>query len=613
MGKKKKSKHRHRSSSDSDELSQRIDRMNYKKHLDLKEKRQKEKEEIKATETIEEKRRRRLEKKEAKERKRKAAMGWTEDDLRYSNMENPFGDDKLMEPFVWQKKIKAEGKESLEEHEIEKMTREKMIENKAELDKVRRRRLERERQIEEMAAQRELLQREKEADYYKAWEKQEDDFHLKQARLRSDIRIKDGRAKPIDILAKYLTLEDDECSLNINMQKPHSLLVGLSVSDLLDLQEDIKIYLELEEGKNQQYWRDLLTVAEDELSQARSAQAYGSFTRDRSSGLNQLVAKDVEKIFKGKTLRQLEILNDEITQKLQAPSEGVDTGYWESLQMKLRTYVSKQRLTEKHEDLMKKRLLIIKEEQGLKNSPLERVMQENRTPSPSPVTKSETLPEGDEEEEVDDDPYRDYDLGNFSPFLLKPQDLDAEIYVIDEEEDYKNLMKARERLQNTGSTAFSEAEREFEKKAREGMDGAEAMFSVEYALTKQSAAWNDKYRPRKPRFFNRVHTGFEWNKYNQTHYDMDNPPPKVVQGYKFNIFYPDLIDKRKPPDFSITTISGEKDFCVLRFSAGPPYEDIAFKIVNRDWETSFKRGFRCQFLNNIFQLWFHFKKMRYRR
>lgn len=39
--------------------------------------------------------------------------------------------------------------------------------------------------------------------------------------------------------------------------------------------------------------------------------------------------------------------------------------------------------------------------------------------------------------------------------------------------------------------------------------------------------WHDKYRPRKPKYFNRVHTGYEWNKYNQTHYDHDNPPPKV--------------------------------------------------------------------------------------
>lgn len=57
--------------------------------------------------------------------------------------------------------------------------------------------------------------------------------------------------------------------------------------------------------------------------------------------------------------------------------------------------------------------------------------------------------------------------------------------------------------------------------------------------------WHDKYKPRKPKYFNRVHTGYEWSKYNQTHYDYDNPPPKVVQGYKFNILYHDLIDRSK--------------------------------------------------------------------
>ncbi|KAF6774743.1 hypothetical protein AHF37_05647 [Paragonimus kellicotti] len=131
----------------------------------------------------------------------------------------------------------------------------------------------------------------------------------------------------------------------------------------------------------------------------------------------------------------------------------------------------------------------------------------------------------------------------------------------------------------------------------------------------QSFLWSDKYRPRKPRFFNRVHTGFVWNKYNQTHYDLDNPPPKIVQGYKFNVFYPDLIDKTKTPTYTLTpcTDVNSRDFAILRFTAGPPYEDIAFKIVNREWEYSYKHGFRCQFQNNIFQLWFHFKRFRYRR
>jgi len=46
---------------------------------------------------------------------------------------------------------------------------------------------------------------------------------------------------------------------------------------------------------------------------------------------------------------------------------------------------------------------------------------------------------------------------------------------------------------------------------------------------RQTYWWHDKFRPRKPRYFNRVKTGYDWNKYNQTHYDHDNPPPKTVQ------------------------------------------------------------------------------------
>lgn len=71
--------------------------------------------------------------------------------------------------------------------------------------------------------------------------------------------------------------------------------------------------------------------------------------------------------------------------------------------------------------------------------------------------------------------------------------------------------------------------------AKQGMSGEEASFAVEADVNDQDLKWADKYRPQKPKYFNRVHTGFDWNKYNQTHYDMDNPPPKIVQGYRFNV------------------------------------------------------------------------------
>lgn len=71
--------------------------------------------------------------------------------------------------------------------------------------------------------------------------------------------------------------------------------------------------------------------------------------------------------------------------------------------------------------------------------------------------------------------------------------------------------------------------------AKQGMDNDETSFSTEQDLGEQTLLWSDKYRPQKPKYFNRVHTGFDWNKYNQTHYDVDNPPPKIVQGYRFNV------------------------------------------------------------------------------
>ena len=126
------------------------------------------------------------------------------------------------------------------------------------------------------------------------------------------------------------------------------------------------------------------------------------------------------------------------------------------------------------------------------------------------------------------------------------------------------------------------------------------------------ASWHEKYRPRKPRYFNRVKTGYDWNKYNQTHYDFDNPPPKSVQGYKFNIFYPDLVDPTKTPQFFLEPADSD-DFCILRFHAGPPYEDVAFKIINREWNRSRKRGYRCTFERGVLSLYFNFTSHWYRR
>lgn len=152
--------------------------------------------------------------------------------------------------------------------------------------------------------------------------------------------------------------------------------------------------------------------------------------------------------------------------------------------------------------------------------------------------------------------FSEYESGGYSPKYITQSQLEPGTIVTLEEDDSQRLEYARNMVLNTGrkvQNVMTAEEQAMLKEARKNMGDDEAQFSVESSLEAQVYLWSDKYRPRKPRYFNRVHTGFEWNKYNQTHYDMDNPPPKIVQGYKFNIFYPDLIDKSTTPEYFLVS------------------------------------------------------------
>lgn len=638
-------------------------------NLEVKEKeeRKKQKELMKALETPEEKRARRLAKKEAKEKKRREKMGWSEEYMGYTNADNPFGDNNLLGTFKWQKALVKKGIGHLSEKDLKERNKRIQEENRRELQKVKQLRLEREREKAMRETELEMLQREKEAEHFKTWAEQEDNFHLQQAKLRSKIRIRDGRAKPIDLLAKYISAEDDD--LAVEMHEPYTFLNGLTVTDMEDLLEDIKVYMELEQGKNVDFWRDMTTITEDEISKLRKMETSGKGPGDRREGINTAVSTDVQSVFKGKTYSQLQALHLNIEGKIRAGGSNLDIGYWESLLQQVRVYMARARLRERHQDVLRQKLFKLKQEQGVESEPLfpiikeeprseedddgERTQTRERTaeesgpstsssqrnknreteedeegPGPSTSTTGNQDEEGGEkdeeakgeeaveavltEEDLIQQSQAEYDSGRYSPTLLTQSELPLDTHTITPEEDLHRLQLARRQLQVTGD-ANESAEDAFVRRAKEGMGNDEAQFSVEIPVSGKMYLWADKYRPRKPRFFNRVHTGFEWNKYNQTHYDFDNPPPKIVQGYKFNIFYPDLIDKRSTPQYFLEPCPDNKDFGILRFHAGPPYEDIAFKIVNREWEYSHRHGFRCQFANGIFQLWFHFKRYRYRR
>eukprot|EP00038_Savillea_parva_P030538 m.78403 g.78403 ORF g.78403 m.78403 type:complete len:718 (-) comp9217_c0_seq3:91-2244(-) len=598
-----------------------------KQRLKEKERKKREKAALKAKETPEEKIARRLAKKAAKAAaKEKKLQAEREKFAGYTNNDNPFGDNNLDDKFVWVKKREKGIKEGVSIAEQERRAKELARENRLELEKVKKRREEKERELEEMEEEKERIQREKEDELFKAWMEKEEEFHLEQARMRSKIRLQDGRAKPIDILANYLSKAEDDANLDTDVQEPYTILRGLDLEDLEDLHADIKVYEEIDESLDRNFWDDMLIICEHELgvkrreAVLRSSTATAAERRAVETGVNPRVQLEIAKVFKGKTRAQLIELRDSVRDKLASGNPG-DVTYWEFMLKELRAEIARAGLRDKHQAILEHKLTLLRQRTGAGAS----VAEGDAAEGDDIVFDEADLEALGEETEV-----AVTEVWAPEPDLI-PDGADDDEAVKDEkvytaEEAAARLLAKRQFVlygakpasaagAAAGTSEGSGAESAFlaSQKAK-GLEKDEEVMAAtdEVSVGKPvDYVWREKYRPRKPRYFNRVHTGFEWNKYNQTHYDSDNPPPKIVQGYKFNIFYPDLIDKSKPPTYTITPT--EPGFAILRFTAGAPYEDIAFKIVDKPWEMGHRRGFRSQFSHDILQLWFHFRRERYRR
>lgn len=483
----------------------------------------------------------------------------------------------------------------------------------------------------------------------RAWVAQEDDFVLKQSKKKAQIRVKEGRAKPIDWLAVTLhvidptrnPLDDEVEEADLDLIDPDGVFEGLSESQLPELEHDIDTYLSLEQNaKNRDYWRTMKIICKDRIKQS---QALGPEGRAVSS-----VSSDIDRLLSPKTYEELEGLEDQINRKL-GSNEPIDTDYWQQLLRNLLVWKAKAKLKKVYHSVMESRLAALRS-QNLEDAkrirtrlqPLvqDKVVDEKvdgtSIPAyawdPEPFLQLRTEDKG--LEVVDESVFlnrvsverRKITKMGFVP--NKQMKIDKPSTLIEKSNTDEQALAVAPRFAVPPGEDFSQATKAlYEREVARGIGEDEEIFAGEEEVdTKSKALWSGKYRPRKPRYFNRVQMGYEWNKYNQTHYDHDNPPPKVVQGYKFNVFYPDLIDKTKAPTYKIEredgrkkgqsfAPAGEEDTCVIRFISGPPYEDVAFRIVDKEWDYSAKRdrGFRSSFDKGILQLSFQFKKIYYRK
>jgi hypothetical protein len=594
---------------------------------------------LKMTETADERQRRRAEKKAKKMAKRQA----NESVAGYSNESNPFGDVQLSEKFVWKKKVQNDAKRGIYHAKPsktdEKRRREEIGE---EIAKVKQRRADREDEHEAWEAEKERMQRDADEAEYEDYTAQEERFHLKQTRVRSQIRIREGRARPIDRIQRNLSAVGTD-DFDIEVPEPQQVFNGLQPYEIAEVRDDIKTNQEFDK-ENTDFWTCMMTVCDDEHDARKQQQAGGGRAAAGHSGMHASIDADIQTVLKGKSVGELDDMEKSIESKIDSGGS-VDVEYWEALLRKLKVQKARATLREFHGQLLRSHLNALEDAERLDTFGRDRELRgaaEEESgalsmgqdwdedaeslfqgsgaaskPGELEAGPADTAATGVSEDGGGND-------GSFSPELFEEDEIEEGAEVVDEdaaaqelESKRKEVLLQQERKRQAlalphEQRADDQADLMFKRESSKGLRENEEIFDESVELT-QTYWWNDKFRPRKPRYFNRVHTGYDWNKYNQTHYDHDNPPPKVVQGYKFNLFYPDLIDRSKTPSYSLHPVDGNPDQVQIRFTAGPPYEDIAFNIVNKEWEYSFKRGFKCTFERGILHLYFNFNRARYRR
>ena len=539
----------------------------------------------------------------------------------YTDENNPFGDPNLSQTFVWDLKNKKYLSMGIDPSFLydEKSILLKIKNCASEIEELKKLRSERESKRLTLPKIDKNLEDNKDKDKI---------FFINQEKLRSEIRIQLGREKPIDFLVNTLYIYEGQNKIpknfyeNIIYQKPYKIFENMSIDNLNDLYKDIIFQKSLNESNEKEnekiYWDCIFIICESFI---------------KKEDINLMKNEEIKSVLDNyKTKEELDNLEKEIHENLKNEYKNEEIKFWNDVLKLLSINKSRIILDNMYNEFLTKyknneiannsssiNLNIFNEENTYNKKKLENKIIGKKTNSNEKdnnlINQKNKLKEIKEEEEENnkkelnsDEEVDEYlqKISGIIPQKTKEENKDTNIikgsnlnikesrFLIEEENFHNNLPD--EKNTNIDLDEFGENENIFNE-------------TVPLNLTYD---WSEKYTPIKPRYSNRVRVGYEWNKYNQVHYNIDNPPPKIIQGYKFNIFYPSLIDKTKTPTYFLER-GDALDMCIIRFHAGAPYEDIAFKIVNREWDMTEKAAFKNIFDKGILKLYFKFKRYRYKR
>jgi hypothetical protein len=370
----------------------------------------------------------------------------------------------------------------------------------------------------------------------------EEEFSFKQAKLRSKIRLREKRAKPIDIIMyslsfiekkeKFSLTDDSKKDFSIYSKEVYYILNDLKKEELEEMRIDLILYSTYDEHDD--FWKSLLILCDDQIKMLSNKIDKSYVQKDiLDEILNELNSKSNQEIIHLENEVKLNLENNQ--------SVALDSEFWEIIMDEIKLSKSKALLNEYHKKIMS----AYEMEKTVKKEPI--ISQLDNSANNSLISKNKN---GYSEKEMMQRVLSYEEIGDF-PFY-------------------------------------------------------------DEVPIKSDYDWMKSIDPIKPKYSARVCFGSDYTKLKQ-YYDSEIPPEKYIVGYKFNIFYPDLIDVSKAPTFILDTEPENVEKCTIRFMGSPPYTDIAFKIINKVWERAYKRGFLAAFDKGMLTLHFEFKRIEYRR
>lgn len=590
--------------------------------------------------------------------------------LGYTNEDNPFGDPNLSQKFEWGAKSKQARLAKKGGGGGNQSKARGFEERVQELGAVRQRREEREIERENLAKERAEEARRREMETFGDIYNKEEEADRNNDKLRSRLRLRDNRATLVDEMYRnILLLEDKRDDERMARGKPQEiqdslrlgkvdtkgssttpglspelrpadfLLRGYGFAELHKVSKTVQSLMARD--LDTAFWKPIA-----EFIDATAAKQRWLSNGDRST------ADQVETLISGKSLDELrgmrsQVQRDRLTSINGSAGGGKEESYWNFVLMNIATKLASEDIRKSHARLLGQ-LGIDVDLDKLEGELLEQVSAKamEQKMHQAAAYESVQLANAPREAKILDD--QELGITAFvssvsaaatSSVQMSSAGSAAKVQQIDQLDDQvwrkrmRQMVIEREQERNAELLYLDPADRmslsEFHKKANaetqaatreddpeeEFQEGdAEHVMSAadEIKLPTQVLHWHARYKPRQPKHYNKVLVGYDWNKYNRTHYDRDNPPPKSVRGYQFTLFYPDLIDKQVAPTYSVEPAQSP-EFAILRFHAGPPYSDVAFQIVNREWRKGKRTGFKFLFSRGKLQLNFSIKRFFYRR